>query len=183
MSENPESLKNFTPNRECGDCSLCCKLMFIVENDEESEEHTFIKEPGEWCQYVCPAHDGCSIHTERPEPCRKFDCSWLKGFFDDDLQPNRVGFVVYIGLFGGKYAWIVTHDWSFSQEALDRAVAQMATNYVYTPLGYHILPVVVGPAEKTPKTVHVLLPGETEWQEFTTGEADDRRRESSETEA
>ena len=55
----------------CGQCGLCCKLMGVTE----------LKKPqGEWCRHL---HHGdfnmksCTIYSERPPPCRSFECLWL----------------------------------------------------------------------------------------------------------
>jgi len=53
--------------RQCGSCSLCCKLMEVPGT----------KEPHQWCPHAKPGH-GCSIYPNRPERCRDFNCMWLK---------------------------------------------------------------------------------------------------------
>jgi hypothetical protein len=55
------------PGRECGSCSLCCKVYFIAELD---------KPAGKWCQH-CKPGKGCVIHaTTLPDQCAKFNCLW-----------------------------------------------------------------------------------------------------------
>lgn len=53
--------------RECGSCSLCCKLMEVPWLD---------KPAGNWCRHVQMGH-GCSIYETRPEHCRGFRCGYL----------------------------------------------------------------------------------------------------------
>lgn len=53
--------------RECGSCSLCCKVMEVPE----------VKPRHDWCQHADPGH-GCKIYRTRPEPCRAFHCEWLR---------------------------------------------------------------------------------------------------------
>jgi len=55
------------PGRNCGTCTLCCKLMGISELD---------KARGEWCRH-CDIGRGCRIYDERPAECREFYCSYL----------------------------------------------------------------------------------------------------------
>ena len=53
--------------RQCGKCSMCCKLMEIKELQ---------KPGGSWCQYVSKGC-GCSIYTSRPPSCAAFGCGYL----------------------------------------------------------------------------------------------------------
>jgi uncharacterized protein len=63
-----EKLKRCT-RRECGSCSLCCKIFRI-------EEPGFKKPANKWCVH-CPPGNGCSIYADRPNVCRGFACDWL----------------------------------------------------------------------------------------------------------
>jgi len=66
--------------RECGDCTLCCKVMAI---------EALAKPAGAWCPQ-CEPGSGCQIHAKRPDECRTFSCLWL---MDDRLgqhwKPSR----------------------------------------------------------------------------------------------
>ena len=53
--------------RECGTCTLCCKVMGIVELE---------KPKGVWCDHAVPGR-GCAIYDQRPDSCRVFSCLWL----------------------------------------------------------------------------------------------------------
>lgn len=53
--------------RECGSCSLCCKVMEVPE----------VKPRHDWCQHARPGAGGCAIYRTRPEICRGFHCQWL----------------------------------------------------------------------------------------------------------
>jgi len=54
--------------RQCGTCTLCCKVMGIGALDKPS---------GQWCPHCLPGK-GCGIYDERPEECRTFSCDWLR---------------------------------------------------------------------------------------------------------
>lgn len=54
--------------RECGTCTLCCKVMGIQEIE---------KPMGAWCTHCLPGK-GCAIYANRPTECRTFSCDWLK---------------------------------------------------------------------------------------------------------
>ena len=56
--------------RQCGDCSLCCKVMRIPELDKPKDE---------WCPNFARGC-GCRIYTDRPPSCRTFNCLWLTDF-------------------------------------------------------------------------------------------------------
>jgi hypothetical protein len=63
------------PARECGDCTLCCKVMAIEE---------LAKPAGAWCRHCKPGR-GCLIYADRPPECRSFSCLWL---VDDRLDQH-----------------------------------------------------------------------------------------------
>jgi hypothetical protein len=71
--------------RQCGDCSLCCKLLQIPE----------LKKPKDvWCPNFRTGA-GCGIYADRPGSCRTFVCQWLA---DSDVgpewKPNRCKMVL-----------------------------------------------------------------------------------------
>ena len=51
----------------CGECTECCFALAIKEmpKDEYVE-----------CRHVCA--DGCGVYDKRPQPCRDYECSWLR---------------------------------------------------------------------------------------------------------
>ena len=53
--------------RECGECTLCCKLLQIDVLDKPANQ---------WCKHCIPMA-GCSIYKDRPQTCVKFRCMWL----------------------------------------------------------------------------------------------------------
>jgi hypothetical protein len=73
------------PGRACGACTLCCKVMKIVEIG---------KPPGRWCANCRPGQ-GCAIYAERPGECRQFFCGWLTNpDLSDEWKPERSKIVV-----------------------------------------------------------------------------------------
>ena len=52
--------------RECGSCTLCCKVYKIHEID---------KAAGKWCKHCTPGK-GCAIHDALPSQCSAFNCLW-----------------------------------------------------------------------------------------------------------
>jgi hypothetical protein len=72
--------------RECGSCSLCCKLLRI---DELS------KPANRWCRHCRPGNSGCTIYDARPPVCRGFYCEWLlEPKMGDEWRPTRAKMVV-----------------------------------------------------------------------------------------
>jgi hypothetical protein len=62
MDENP-----IFDGRECGNCTLCCKVLSIAE----------LKKPqGVWCSN-CNVGKGCAVYDDRPSECRTFYCGYL----------------------------------------------------------------------------------------------------------
>ena len=73
--------------RECGSCSLCCRVFEIAELNKPA--HT-------WCQHCRPGKGGCSIYDDRPPVCRGFKCMWLRdASCPDHWFPRRARMVVH----------------------------------------------------------------------------------------
>lgn len=71
--------------RECGSCSLCCKVLDVP---------AVYKPAGQWCKHFA-AGSGCEIHQLRPKSCREFACLWLKDYgLDDAWKPSVSKFVM-----------------------------------------------------------------------------------------
>lgn len=71
--------------RQCGSCSLCCKVMGIEELG---------KPPGSWCGHFKPGL-GCGIYARRPGECATFACEWLlfEGW-GPEWKPEKSRFVL-----------------------------------------------------------------------------------------
>ena len=66
--------------RQCGECTLCCKVMAIEE---------LAKPASTWCQHCKPGR-GCLIYADRPAECRSFSCLWLvNGHLDQQWKPSK----------------------------------------------------------------------------------------------
>ena len=63
------------PGRECGTCSMCCKVYNIAEIN---------KPAGKWCSH-CKPGKGCVIHDARPRQCADFNCLWRT---EEQLPPH-----------------------------------------------------------------------------------------------
>ena len=74
------------PDRACGACSLCCKVLKIKE---------FAKPAHQWCQHCRPGKGGCAIYDDRPSTCRGFVCFWLEGKMDDAWYPLKSKIVAH----------------------------------------------------------------------------------------
>src|SRR3954469_24382400 len=71
--------------KQCGDCTLCCKLMQVSELE---------KPGGTWCSHVT-VNAGCGIYRERPASCRSFRCLWLMDpLLDEAWKPNKCKMVI-----------------------------------------------------------------------------------------
>lgn len=73
--------------RTCGECTLCCKLISVVELD---------KDAGQRCEHQRMGK-GCAIYERRPMSCRFWNCRWLVEDDTADLsRPDRSHYVVDI---------------------------------------------------------------------------------------
>jgi hypothetical protein len=113
--------------RQCGDCTLCCKLMAIEE---------FAKPASAWCPH-CKPGQGCLIYPDRPAECRAFNCLWLVDErLDQHWKPDRSKLVLTTSEDGIEIrcdpgfagAWRKEpfrreiHRWAVSGETLDMTV-------------------------------------------------------------
>jgi len=72
--------------RSCGTCSLCCKLLGILELE---------KPQGQWCPHCKPGKERCTIYETRPDTCRTFNCAWLVNeSVDDRWYPEKCKMVI-----------------------------------------------------------------------------------------
>src|SRR5262245_3077298 len=72
------------PARECGGCTLCCKLVPASDIDKPANTR---------CKHQ--RHAGCAIYARRPMSCRFWSCRWLTG--DDTAalrRPDRSRYVI-----------------------------------------------------------------------------------------
>lgn len=78
------------PQRQCGDCQLCCKLLPVPP---------LAKKAGERCRYQ-RHHKGCAVHAKlsRVSPsCALWNCRWLVNDDTADLRrPDRSHYVIDI---------------------------------------------------------------------------------------
>ena len=79
-------------NRECGGCTLCCKYLGVAGSDGTSTW----KKAWRTCEFC--VGKGCSIHPDRPGPCRRFECLWLQSDqVPEKFRPDRVKAVLTSG--------------------------------------------------------------------------------------
>lgn len=68
-------MQAISPQKQCGGCTLCCKVMAITELQ---------KPESVWCRHCLPGK-GCEIYGAKPDECTTFACGWL---MDDRLGPE-----------------------------------------------------------------------------------------------
>ncbi len=75
------------PGRDCGTCTLCCKVYDVP---------VLAKPAGQWCKHCTPGR-GCGIHETRPDHCRAFFCLWMTDArLPDGWKPERSKLVLSI---------------------------------------------------------------------------------------
>lgn len=81
-----------TPERACGTCSLCCKVLDVVDPP------ALVKSAGVWCPHCKPGRGGCTIYATRPQLCATWRCQWLISTdFPDYWFPLRSHIVLNFG--------------------------------------------------------------------------------------
>jgi hypothetical protein len=69
--------------RECGDCSLCCKVVPVPQLEKPKDE---------WCKHCAPGKGGCLIfgQEERPYACGAYQCMWTRQYdWPEWLKPSQ----------------------------------------------------------------------------------------------
>jgi hypothetical protein len=71
--------------RECGECTLCCKIIGV---------QTLNKPQHVWCPH-CKIGSGCTIYETRPQSCCAYRCRFLVDeSLDESWRPSRCGMVI-----------------------------------------------------------------------------------------
>lgn len=82
--------------RECGTCTMCCKIMGIKEIEKPS---------GQWCPH-CLVGKGCAIYQDRPSECRTFSCDWLQAeALGPEWKPEKSK-IVLVSRYGRMVAYV-----------------------------------------------------------------------------
>jgi hypothetical protein len=78
--------------KECGGCTMCCKIMRIDE---------LAKPTGQWCTHCKPGR-GCGIYPDRPQTCRVFHCLWItQAALGPEWRPDKCKMVL-MAIAGGR---------------------------------------------------------------------------------
>jgi hypothetical protein len=89
-------MRNPPEEKQCGDCSLCCKIMAIPELNKPKQA---------WCDHLVKKQ-GCGIYETRPPSCRGFKCLWLQDpRLPPEWKPNRAKFVMV----GDSQSGLIVH--------------------------------------------------------------------------
>jgi hypothetical protein len=76
------------PERACGDCVACCKVLNIDEPD-------MLKPADHLCMHC--TGKGCGIYATRPQVCRSWDCAWRRiASMPVETRPDKLGVVFTI---------------------------------------------------------------------------------------
>jgi hypothetical protein len=87
-----DSSARVIPGRECGTCSLCCKVYNVPSIGHVA---------GKWCRH-CKPGKGCTIHDALPEQCALFNCAWrIEPSIPDVWKPDQAKMVLTVSPFTG----------------------------------------------------------------------------------
>ncbi|MGB5326953.1 MAG: hypothetical protein WBO58_01905 [Gammaproteobacteria bacterium] len=116
------------PARNCYPCTACCDGWLSSNYIEMS--------PGKPCAHR--TDEGCAIHKNRPQVCKKFECDWLKADsqLPDDMRPDICGAIVMTGRRFQNWRIILATPtgWTIPQQTLERLMAYAKTQSI--PLVY-----------------------------------------------
>lgn len=108
--------------RECGKCSLCCKLLHVIELNKPANQ---------WCKHCRPGYGGCTIHDTRPDICRGYFCGWmLSKNVSEEWYPLRSHMILSLGKFNDVQCVTVTvdpnYDWMWKEQPYYAQLKQMS---------------------------------------------------------
>lgn len=111
-----------TTGRECGKCSLCCKLLHVVELQKPADK---------WCEHCRPGYGGCLIHETRPPICRGYFCGWMTDkTVGDEWYPRYCHMVLSRTILDGINAVSVSveqhHPWKWREEPYYQQLKNMS---------------------------------------------------------
>ena len=86
QTSNELEHKVATVGRLCGDCTLCCKLMYVGDIN---------KAAGKWCP-DCKPGVGCSRYEDRPASCKGFYCDWRLNKNLPDYWKPTISKIVFV---------------------------------------------------------------------------------------
>ncbi|HEU0070067.1 MAG TPA: hypothetical protein VFS04_02115 [Alphaproteobacteria bacterium] len=90
-----EPVATAAPGKDCGACTLCCKVMRI---------DALGKADGTWCDH-CAVGSGCKIHTSKPDECTVFYCGFLQDpRLGEEWRPSKSKFVLVAEMGGRRIA-------------------------------------------------------------------------------
>lgn len=79
--------------RDCGDCGQCCHGRLTFSDVSKTGENIIVSE-GVTCFKL--VDEKCSIHEDRPDICRNWQCVWsIDEGLPEWLQPSRCGFMIW----------------------------------------------------------------------------------------
>jgi hypothetical protein len=82
LSTDNES--HLVPNRECGECTACCVVLLIDDED--------FKKPADQVCSNLMEKGGCKIYTKRPSVCQEWYCAWrFMAQLDEEWRPDKSG--------------------------------------------------------------------------------------------
>jgi len=93
LEQNQENLQVIKDFRDCGSCTECCKNLYI----EDVYGHTV--KPGNPCFFLCKEKK-CTIHENRPDVCRNFQCAWSQRLLPEWMKPDESNILVCVERWG-----------------------------------------------------------------------------------
>jgi len=120
--------------RICGECEVCCEEAVVEGKDWRKPANTK-------CRYQLDGKDckhGCAIFGKegRPECCSQYQCSWLRGYGEEEDRPDKSGISISINNLNNGF-------WIFARERKENALRTTGKNIVLDIARNVDLPVIV----------------------------------------
>jgi hypothetical protein len=80
---------DLVPDRECGECHMCCDLL--------TPDRTRRKRPSDKPCANYSRRDGCTIQDHRPPACASWHCAWRDiDWLPEECRPDRFGMMLTV---------------------------------------------------------------------------------------
>lgn len=128
-------------SRSCGECTACCVLPRISDDEETIKAGIGPKLGYEPCVKLCAT--GCSIYEDRPGLCHNYTCLWRAGIVagDERRRPDNLGIMFTFDIFGNR---LVVEAWELWEGAIynhpGRGVLNAIANHTSVFLRFYGVP-------------------------------------------
>lgn len=130
-------------NRVCGDCQACCYAPRLDEMKKPSFTRCRNQGEGE-----------CTDYDNRPDLCRKFECLWLQGHWEENDRPDKSGMMLTCRDHEKYGPWVSLHvvsDEALQSKSNKEILIDLVKKTVVIEMQPRSMRMIGGPKERADK--------------------------------